>query len=79
MNMKFSELQGAALDLGLAASPPLLRANLLELLLQSAKRTPRSTAIAEMDDMFCGKIPFSPKLPHAATFRRGSFAGSPAT
>eukprot|EP00435_Cladocopium_sp_Y103_P019909 s968_g4.t2 len=40
----------AAFDLGVAASPPLLRANLLELLLQSAKRTPRSTAIAEMDD-----------------------------
>ena len=54
--MKLCQLQGAAFDLGVAASPPLLRANLLELLLQSAKRTPRSTAIAEMDDMFCGKI-----------------------
>ena len=51
-----TQLQGAAFDLGVAASPPLLRANLLELLLQSAKRTPRSTAIAEMDDMFCGRI-----------------------
>eukprot|EP00434_Breviolum_minutum_P002085 symbB.v1.2.001845.t1/scaffold77.1/size347087/16 len=44
--------QGASstLDLGIATSPPLLRANLLELLIQSAKRTPWNTAIAETND-----------------------------
>ena len=48
--------QGASstLDLGTATSPPLLRANLLELLIQSAKRTPWNTAIAETNDTCFG-------------------------
>ena len=48
--------QGASstLDLGIATSPPLLRANLLELLIQSAKRTPWNTAIAETNDTCFG-------------------------
>ena len=33
---------------GVAGSPPLLRTNLLRLLLQSAQRTPRSTAAADV-------------------------------